>query len=361
MSKLAKREKKLLAQNAGEEKNESENNNETPPNWINFTIAESIVDFLIESIPVNIENEMETEDEKAIPKLYSANSIIEFIPLEIKDKLHNRKGIQGNVKKGKKNKSVALVKSIINSLIECIPDDVTNHKTCKKCGYKYGYLFKTEKEMCKGCFKKKSKKERFRLRTRENATCETLRSFLKRKGFKLKNGPIPYELLLAKSYGLNKRNVKPDNSKKDSVILDKNIQELLKEKIQDIEKEIDLEMKLRNQNERAKKKRKVKKSTEKDKTSNLQPLITHWNHFKLNIERLSLMTILTVQTIVIFYIIPFAAANGKENGILTPETVVKGVICLCFLFLFCLLFYLFYFMAYLFCFKKKEGKLMKMT
>ena len=174
MSKLLKKENILVAQNAREENNGSEKNNESPQNCINFSIAESIVDFLIESIPVNIENE--TEKGNTIGKHYCANLIAESIPLEIEDELNNRydvkivKSITRNVKKCKTPKSMALVESILNSLIESILVDVTNHEICKKCGCKYGYLFKTENKMCKACFKKKSKKERFRLKTREKAT-----------------------------------------------------------------------------------------------------------------------------------------------------------------------------------------------
>ena len=107
--------------------------------------------------------------------------------------------------------------SMIESIVDGkkIADIADPYKKCKKCGYKkscsIGISYcKADDKTCKACFKKnhfssslsckKTKKIKFRLNSKEKIFfgCQTLRSFLKCKNFKLKASLVPFESLMAK-------------------------------------------------------------------------------------------------------------------------------------------------------------------
>ena len=107
----------------------------------------------------------------------------------------------------------AMIESIIDG--KKTADISTKYKKCKKCGYKKSCSIgktdcKAVGKTCKACFKKnhfpsslnckKTKKIKFRLSTNGKIFfgCQTLRSFLKCKNFKLKASLVPFETLMAK-------------------------------------------------------------------------------------------------------------------------------------------------------------------
>ena len=106
-----------------------------------------------------------------------------------------------------------MIESIIDE--KKMADISSKYKKCKKCGRKKACSIgisdcKADDKICKACFKKnhfplslnckKTKKMKFRLNTKGKTFlgCQTLRSFLKSKNFKLKDSLVPFESLVAK-------------------------------------------------------------------------------------------------------------------------------------------------------------------